>query len=212
MIWRNASPTSRSEPVTPGPLRVRRVAEHQIDAAVADLGEPADVGPQPVDGRVVELVVAGVEDPQPARLEHDRDRVRHRVRHADELGAERADLDGALVRPTPRCSSVACSEPVLVELRLEEAERQPRAPDLGHLHLAHQVRQRADVVLVRVREEHRANPVRPVAQVREVREDEIDAEMLVAREREARVDDDDLVVRLVDHHVLADLAEAPERE
>jgi hypothetical protein len=34
--------------------------------------------------------------------------------------------------------------------------------------------------------------------------------MLVAREREPRVDDDDLAVRLVDHEVLADLTKAPE--
>ncbi len=36
--------------------------------------------------------------------------------------------------------------------------------------------------------------------------------MLVAREREAGVDDDDRAVRLVDGHVLADLAEAAERD
>src|SRR5438874_5596813 len=36
--------------------------------------------------------------------------------------------------------------------------------------------------------------------------------MLVAREREPGVDDDDRAVRLVDGHVLADLAEAAERD
>ena len=45
-----------------GPLGVRRVAEQQVDAAVAELGELADVGAQAVDRRVVELVVAGVDD------------------------------------------------------------------------------------------------------------------------------------------------------
>ena len=103
-------------------------------------------------------------------------------------------------------------EAVLVELGLEEAERQPRSPDLRHLHLAHQVGQRADVVLVRVREQHRAHPICPLAQVREVGQDEIDAEMLVTRKGEARVDDDDLPVRLEDGEVLADLAEPAERE
>ena len=46
---------------------------------------------------------------------------------------------------------------VLVELRLDEPERQPRRPDLAHAHLAQQVRQRADVILVRVGEDDRAH-------------------------------------------------------
>ena len=85
----------------PGPLGVRRVAEHEVDAAVADLGETADVGAQPVHRRVVELVVAGVQDPQATGLEHDRDRVRDRVRHPDELRAEGPDLDGAALPAAP---------------------------------------------------------------------------------------------------------------
>ena len=43
-------------------------------------------------------------------------------------------------------------------------------------------------------------------------QDEVDAEVLVAREREPGVDDDDLAAVLVDGHVLADLAEAAERD
>ena len=99
---------------------------------------------------------------------------------------------------------------VLVELRLDEAERQPRRPDLLDAHLAHQVRQRADVVLVRVRQHDGAN--RAVAEVAEVREDQVDAEVLVARERHPGVDDDPLVADLEDGHVLPDLAEPAERD
>ncbi len=69
------SPSSRSTPL------------------VAELGEPADVGLQAVDGRVVELPVAGVDDAPGGRLEHDRDAVGDRVRDADEVERERADLD-----------------------------------------------------------------------------------------------------------------------
>ena len=101
---------------------------------------------------------------------------------------------------------------VLVELRLDEPEREPRRDDDRHRALAHQVRQRADVILVAVREHDAADHVLALAEVREVRQDEVDAEVLVAREREPGVDDDDRVVRLVDGHVLADLAEAAERD
>ena len=49
-------------------------------------------------------------------------------------------------------------------------------------------------------------------QVAEVGEDQVDAEVLVAREREPRVDHDRLPAELEDGHVLADLAEAAERD
>ena len=99
---------------------------------------------------------------------------------------------------------------VLVELRLDEPERQPRRPDLAARHLAHQVRQRADVILVRVGEHDARTSL--VAEVAEVGEDQVDAEVLVAREREPGVDDDLSSADLEDGHVLADLAEAAERD
>ena len=133
------------------------------------------------------------------------------MRHPHELEAERADLDGLVARhQLPQLRGA--QEAVLVELRLDEREREPRRDHERHAHLAHEVRQCADVILVAVREHDGAHHLLPVAQVREVGQDEIDAEMLVAREREAGVDDDDRAVRLVDGHVLADLAEAAERD
>ena len=81
----------------------------------------------------------------------------------------------------------------------------------GDVHLAHEVRQRADVVLVPVREDDCADLALTLAQVLEVGQDEVDAEVLVAREGEAGVDDDDPVVALDDRHVLPDLAQAAER-
>jgi len=75
-----------------------------------------------------------------------------------------------------------------------------------------EVRKRADVVLVAVRQQHRANRPVTIHQVREVREDQVDSEVLVARERKARVDYHGLPVGLDHGHVLADLAEATERD
>jgi hypothetical protein len=95
---------------------------------------------------------------------------------------------------------------VLVELRGDHLERQLRRPDLGRADLAEQVRERADVVLVAVREHHRPQ-LRPASrEVGEVGEDEVDAELLVSREREPGVDDEQLAPRLEDGHVPPDLA------
>src|SRR5438477_2634227 len=103
-------------------------------------------------------------------------------------------------------------QPVLVELRLDEPEREPRRDDDGDAHLAHEIRERADVILVAVREDDAADHALALDEIGEVGQDEVDAEVLVPREREPRVDDDDRSVRLEDGHVLPDLAETAERD
>ena len=125
---RNASPTTFSDCVTPGALGVRRVAEQEVDAAVADLGELADVGALAVDRRVVDLVVARVHDPAARRLEHDGGGIRDRVRHADELDPERPEIE-RLVAGRDLAQLGIAQQAVLVELRLDEPERQPRRDD-----------------------------------------------------------------------------------
>ena len=194
----------------PGPLGVRRVAEQQVDAAVAELREPADVGLQAVDGRVVELPVARVDDAAGRRS---------RATTATQSGIEcamrtnssgnGAELD-RLARARPRAARSRAASPCSSSFDLTRPERQARRDHLVAVDLAQQVRQRADVVLVAVREDDARDAL--VAQVAEVGQDEVDAEVLVAREREPGVDDDDLAAVLVDGHVLADLAEAAERD
>ena len=112
-----------------GPLGVRGVAEEEVDAAVAEVCEGAEVGAEAVHGRVVDLVVAGVDDAPARGLEDDRHRVRDRVRHAHELGRERPDLSRPVLRHGLDELGVL-HQAVLVELRLDEPEREPRGPDL----------------------------------------------------------------------------------
>ena len=90
---RNASPTSRSEPVEPGSLGVRGVPEQEVDAAISDLRELADVRPETVHRRVVELPVARVHDAARTGLDDERDRVGDRVGDPDELDPKRAELE-----------------------------------------------------------------------------------------------------------------------
>ena len=106
--------------------------------------------------------------------------------------AERPELD-RLALGVDLAQLGRAQQAVLVELRVDQPEREPRRPDLVDPHLAQQVRQRADVVLVPVRE-HDGAHLAPV-EVAEVGQDEVDAEVLVAREGEPGVDDEDLVRR-----------------
>src|SRR6185503_4458094 len=107
----------------PGPLGVRRVAEKQVYAAVAEVGEGTQVGAEAVHRRVVDLVVARVDDASARRLEHHGDRIGNRMRHAHELGGVGPDPGRAVLRH--RLDELSISqETVLVELRLYEAERE----------------------------------------------------------------------------------------
>ena len=90
-------------------------------------------------------------------------------------------------------SSVARISPCSSSFDFTRPERQPGAPHLRRADLAQQVRQAADVVLVAVGQDHRAHEVALLAQVRQVGQDEVDAEHLVAREGDAGVDHDDAV-------------------
>src|SRR5919106_399877 len=114
--------------------------------------------------------------------------------------------------PTVRSDSVTPGRSALVELRLDEPERELRRPHLRHADLSEEVRQRSHVILVAVREDDGAHVAAPLAEIAEVRQDEVDAQVLVARERKARVDDHDPFVGLDHHHVLADFAEPAERD
>ena len=143
-------------------------------------------------------------------LDDEGDRVGDRVRHADELDAERPGSSGSSCRRLHFDELRRLTHAVLVELRLHEPQRQARRHDRLDVDLAQEVREAAHVVLVTMGQYDRPN-LAPL-QVADIGQEEIDSQVLVAREGEARVDDEDLARGLVHGHVLADLAEAAERD
>ena len=104
------------------------------------------------------------------------------------------------------------AELVLLDLGAQQATRQRRGVD-GHAgELGQDVGQAADVVLVGVGDDEGLDLLALVAQVVDVGHDEVDAVHLLLGEHQAAVDDDDLVGVLEDRHVLADLADAAQRD
>ena len=81
-----------------------------------------------------------------------------------------------------------------------------------HLDVAEEEGEAARVVLVRVGEEHALDPVRVVVQIREVREDQIDAGHVGVGEHEPAVDDQDAFVDLEAEAVPSDLTEPTEED
>ena len=151
-IWRNASPTIRSDGVKPD---ARHWSSHR-----------GSCPPRGSRSRPAGRLRSGARRPARGRA---RSRPRRRSRPAaissrsqPASGIECATrTNSSGTAPTPMgsssgstSSSSAAEAAVLVELRLHEAQRQPVAQISGR-HLAHQVGQRADVILVG---RHRAPP------------------------------------------------------
>ena len=100
-----------------------------------------------------------------------------------------------------RCSLSLASTRARVSVRADERDVGLELEQVGH---------GADVVLVAVGQHDRLDVVEPVLDVLEVREDQVDAGVVVLGEEHAAVDDEQLALRLDDGHVAADLAETAE--
>ena len=123
-------------------------------------------------------------------------------------------VNGPLVTCEPgviSCRSARSVTPCSSSFPAISAEGEARRVDL-QLELAEQVRQRADVVLVAVRQHHGLDLVRVLAQVLEVGQDQVDAGHLGLGERQAGVQHQDAAVHLEGGHVAADLADAAEED
>ena len=97
---------------------------------------------------------------------------------------------------------------MLLELGVDERQRQLGADQRDVAPLAQQVGHAADVVLVAVGQHDRHDVVQPVPDRGEVGEDDVDARLVLLGEQHAAVDDQQLAGVLEDGHVAADLAEA----
>ncbi len=106
------------------------------------------------------------------------------------------------------CSDRAV-EAVLLELRLDERERERRAVDRAVDERQH-VRHAADVILVAVRQ-HERGGAPFLLQIGEVRDDPVDAEQFGVGEHHAGIDDDRRLAPGEREHVHAELAESAER-
>ncbi len=92
----------------------------------------------------------------------------------------------------------------------QESERQARAED-RHVEVFQNIRQRADMVFVRVSEYDRFEFVSSLEEIAYVGNDQIDAQKIGARKHEAAIDSDGSVAVFDQHHVEAELAQTTER-
>ena len=114
--------------------------------------------------------------------------------------------------PRPVGAQVGALEHAMLgQAVLGDGERQRRAVH-GHVEVAQEIRQRPDVVLVAMGQDHAAEGRAAIAEIGEVGDHVVHPGHLVVREQEPAVDGDHVVARLDQHHVEPDLAQPSERD
>ena len=170
--------------------------------------EALEVEAVPIDGRLVHLEIAGVDDGALRRLDRETERTRDAVRHLDELHRERTEAD--LLSGLHPLEMLLVRQVVLAQLARREAEREIAAVH-RHAHLVEQPGKGPDVILVCVRQEDAAHLGGALLDVGQLRNDEVHAERLFLREQQAGVDDDEIGAVPQDGAVAAELADTAQR-
>ena len=189
------------------PVDVRAVGKEREHAGGAELREARDIEMLAVERRLVDLEIAGVDDDACRGVDRQSDAVRDAVRDANELDLEGADGD-PLRRSQRGQSRAGHVDAVFDQLGLDQRERQRRAVD-GAVDVGQEIRDRADVVLVAVGQ-HQRRGAALLLQIREIRNDQIDAQQLGIGEHDAGVHHDGRVAPREREHVHAELAESAE--
>ena len=188
-------------------LGVRRVAQEQVDAGVAEPRHAGQIGGPAVEWQLVELDVAGVQNGRAARVDGDGQRVRNRVVDREVLALEDpviaalplGDLDEHRL------------DAVLTAFGGDQGQRELRADDRDVGPQLEQERDGPDVVFVRMRQHQRLDVVEAVLDVAQVGQDQVDTGLVVTREQHPAVDDEQPAQMLENRHVAADFADPAQR-
>ena len=162
-----------------GALHVRGVHEQREHALAPQLAEACEIGHLALQGRDVDLEVAGLDNGADRRFDRKRHGIGNRVVHVDELhleapGGDRlARLNGDDLR--------FIEQAALLQLELHEPRGQARRID-GRVDPVHHIRQRADVILMSVSDDKALHLLDIFLQIRHIRNDQVDSVHIILRE------------------------------
>ena len=186
------------------------VGQQQVDALLGKAADSGIVGRDAVDGRLVELKVAGVHNGALVGADEHAQSAGDGVRHREEVERDATEIDVAAALDL---TELGCTNAELGELALDKAERQLARED-GHLvvEVLQQIRKRTGVVLVAVSDDDAAELFLILQNVGVIRKHQVDTGLRVVGEHEASVDEHHVVAALEDRHVLTDAVKAAERD
>ena len=193
-----------------GDRSVGGVGQQQVDALLGKAADGGIVGRNAVDGRLVELKVAGVHNSTLVGANKHAQSAGDGVRHREEVERDTAEVDVAAALDL---AELRRTDTELGELALDKAKRQLARED-GDLivEVLQQVRKRTGVVLVAVGDDDAAEFFLVLQNVGVVGKHQADTGLGVVGEHKASVDEHHVVAALEDRHVLADTIKAAERD
>ncbi len=194
-----------------GPLAARRIGKERQHTLRAELAQPAEARPAAAHGGIVELEIAGVDDPPGVGGDAQSHAIRDRVRDRQERDLERADAKALAGLDAAQVGAARQSRP-FVQPGLDQAARQRGGVDrrFERQHIAQQIGQRADVILVAVGDHDGRHIAGALAQIAEVRDHHVNTPHVVFGEHDPGVNDQDAVVLFEEQHIFADFPQTAE--
>ena len=157
---------------------------------------------------MVEFVIAGMND-QPGRCgDPQPDPIRDGMANMEQLNPERADLD---LPAGFNGVEFSVLQPFAArEFYLEQAPGKRGCIDRGVHHIKDMVNG-AGMVFVSVGDNDAADVLMLILEISvEIRDDVINPEHIIFRKHDARVDNQNFMIILDDHHIFSDFSQAPE--
>ena len=172
---------ARSVPCT---LRVGAVRHHQQHALVAQIRETAEICHLAINRGIIQLKVAGMDNRPHRRSNRQPHCIRDTVIHPDKIHMKTACLDGITLHDS---TEIAGIHAILLQPALQDAQGQPRAIN-GNINLLQHIRQRTDMVLMTMSQHNSLHLVLVLHQIRNIRNNQVNAEHFLVREHQAGID------------------------
>ena len=183
---------------------VGAVADEREDTLIAHLGQFLVRSRLANDGILVELPVAGMENTAMRGIDQQGIAFRDRVRERDIGHLERADLEAAVIVGNGVELHLA-QHARLFQLPTDQFHRERRRID-GHTEVGREVRDRADMVFMRMGQHDGFELVDAFLDEIEVRKYQVDTGILGSRERHAQIDHQPAALAAVQVDVHANFA------
>ena len=181
-------------------LSVGGIHHQQIHALFTKLAELHQIGDAMVERQLIELDIAGIDEASGRSLHEHSQSVRNGMRDVHKLKIERTDLQ--LVASLDLNQSRI--DAMLLALGFDESQRELGTDQRNIRTKLQQIRHATDMILVAVGEHQSIDLVETILDVMEVRQDQINARLLLFREKHTAVDEQQMAV-VFDHvHVTAD--------
>ncbi|MBA7474994.1 hypothetical protein ES707_10357 [subsurface metagenome] len=190
-----------------GQLGVGGIGEEEQYPLRPQLRQPGQLGGLAVHWGVVQLEVPAVYHGAHRGADYQPDGIRYAVADMERLHPELAQDD--LAAGGYHLEPGSGEYPPLLELAGDEPNGELGGVD-GDIELGEQVGQGTDVVLVPVGDDDSSYLVPLLGEVGGIWEDQVHPQHLLVGEREAGIDDNDVVAVFHHHHVLADFGEPAE--